>query len=791
VHRWQKYLVRILPFLVFRHPSATVSTPSNFHMISWIMQRGATGELGKKNSWLVGASLRFGFLLLGSLLATFFVVYICFSFNAASTFPVIGTSLYWWILARNILIIFLLHIICLHIAIPNRDRLAMLHFDMKKIDPRLAYVGVFHTIRKGVAWISRRPFRMRWFTTFLSDCILLGLTYAFYAVASIMRAVVNSGDVARILAEVANVYKGLLVLGFIMYSLEFYPKHDPGKAALSQGILLFIIAMNFADFFLFVGEKTSEVGIMRAFSAGAQLFITHSSVLLSAIIGNHHAHAHISPDFPSSGLWKLGIWGLSAGVWATYSVLKESYASDAYWKGNWIPISFPYVLWVLNVLGGVLCLYFAGRYSTKQDESVRLVRLGEHEATILDGSMEDNEHKEHEKLDYDIMLIVITFVLATVYFASEVFTSYALSEFVTMVYWMSSPLAPIGLAVLAATFWWKPPSKPQIALYIALWLASCYMMAIEVAEDCHLTSETPRCCEYPAIVDSNHHFETPHNSPLCLGLIGTDSACLISPFLTESDQVVFPVSFTAVVDTSQSVIIKVSLNGTQVFGDEVSKLSEILVSRTCRERDEAFKIANQTLSTDSGCYGEFLYELTGNVASLCHPVISPYNDCLISVQTTNCAFVKSDALILTPLKSGVGITLGTEAQLLLRERLSRDSEKAESSFYSLFKIIGMAALLECFFTLFGILLKLIFLSECRTSKIGRPSLYFRRRTTVMFEVQNGNLIPNEEILTLSDVAGVTSESLDSRTSDVVDGRHGNDPEISQPPTIEKLSDTNY
>lgn len=73
-----------------------------------------------------------------------------FSFNSPSTFPTLGSSLYWWLFARNVLIILLLHTMCLYVVAPNRDRLAMLYFDMKKIDPDLAYIGVFHRIRKGI-----------------------------------------------------------------------------------------------------------------------------------------------------------------------------------------------------------------------------------------------------------------------------------------------------------------------------------------------------------------------------------------------------------------------------------------------------------------------------------------------------------------------------------------------------------------------------------------------------------------------------------------------------------------
>ena len=86
----------------------------------------------------------------------------------------------------------LLYGLCLYVVTPNKDRLEMRHFDMKKINPDLAYIGVLHRIRQSIAFILRRPFKMRWFTTNLSDHILLGLTYFFYAVTSVMRAVSNA-----------------------------------------------------------------------------------------------------------------------------------------------------------------------------------------------------------------------------------------------------------------------------------------------------------------------------------------------------------------------------------------------------------------------------------------------------------------------------------------------------------------------------------------------------------------------------------------------------------------------
>ena len=749
---WVITLHFLFPFLRFHDPSGeSALEPFKFHqrMMSWILQKKDNKPDGPEKSWLLASSLRFGLLLCGSLLVTFFVVYVCFSFNHPSTFPTVGSALYWWVIARNIIIIVVIHYLCRNVLVVNANRIAMLNFDMKAIDPDLAYVGVFHYVRKVVSFITARPFRVRWFTTFLSDSILLGGAYGAYAIASIMRAVIDSDDISRVLSEAANVYKGFLIFGLVVYSLEFYPKVVPGRQALSQGILLFIISMNFADFFLFVGEKTSENGVIRAFTALAQLFLTHSSVLLSAIIGNHHQHAHLSPDLPLVALWKAFVWFLIVGVWMTYAILHEIYASEDGSQDNWIPQSFSYAVWGVRLGGGLICLLMAIRYARKNDPALQLVRLGDAEATILNKGVkgEEGEQEDESKLDYDIMLILITYTLATIYYSSETFASYSLSEFFSMAQWITSPIGPIGLAVLAATVWWKPPTRPRLFLYLALMMAALLVIAMEVAEDCHLTSETPICCGYPALSDSNHHFEEPHEAPICIGLLAPDSSCLVGGFIGgESNEFVFPVSFSAVADTTRSVSIEVFVNDSLIFKDVVTKVSDIIMTTTCRENSDSYVIGGTTISTQAGCSGDFLYILAGTPANLCNPSTNPTNSCRFEVKTKNCAFVESDILTVVPLTPSISMSFPPEASDLFKERIARETEKPESTFYFLFKLIGLAALIEFYFTVFGVFLKLIFLSECRTAHMVNRKLLFKKRTTVMFGVQHGDLVPNEEVM---------------------------------------------
>jgi hypothetical protein len=228
---------------------------------------------------------------------------------------------------------------------------------------------------------------------------------------------------------------------------------------------------------------------------------------------------------------------------------------------------------------------------------------------------------------------------------------------------------------------------------------------------------------------------------------------------------VLPLAFTAVTDTTESVIFEGSINGTQVLYREIRGIDDLIVARAYREEDKTIVVGNLTLHSESGCFGEYLITIEGSVAEQCNAELNPYNDCQFAVQTSNCAFVKSEPLIITSLAVDEETTLTAEALLLLRERYSRASEKSEATFYSLFKIVGMAALLECFFTLFGVILKW-------TAKVARTSGFYRKRTTV---VQDGNVVAaNEEVLSRVDVdsPGTSNQIVHE---DVEHEQHTNEP----------------
>ena len=744
----------IFPFLVFRSPETRPHfkyAKDGETWVSWILTKAApidrrTGKHPKSLAQL----MRFCALLIGAMLAVLFFVYICFSFNGSSTFPTIGESLYWWLLGRNVFLVVLMHKMCLSVCHPNRERLKLLLFDMQKIDPALAYVGVCHFFRRLASSVMRREFKLRWFTTFLSDSILLTLLYIFFFIYTIMM-IAEKETVARSLAEIVNLYKSALLLGFIICTLEFAPKVSRRKTAIFNGILLFNIAMNLSDFFLLVGEKQGQSSVQRGLGAGAQLFLTHSCVLLAAIISGHHHHTHISPDLPFKGLWKLGCVFSLGGLWFTYGLFKEEYgySYEGEFNHNWIPRSYGYVLWGLNVVGGVICMGFAVMYCYGKHNFLQLVAIGDKAARVIDPDSDPTPQEAEDEggsMDFDIMLIVITFVVASVYYSSEVYGFYALGEYISMLYWICAPVAPIGLATFTAVMWWRPPATTRLSLYVGLLLALCWLISLEIAEDCHLNADVPLCCEYPFVSDSNHHFEQAHEKPICAGVLDTSGNCLVN-ISNVGGEPYIPLQFNSVTETTRGIIVEGTLNGSALMSVQETNVEKMIQTVSCRPEEEIIVVNSAEYVLKPGCYGQYLALVPTAIATQCSEVSA---SCLFTVKTLNCAFIASEELTFRPVIL-TSLSSSEFGSLNLLGRAEQNSDKVDSTFYSLFKTMGMAALLECFFTLFGVVMKLIFLTECRSAKATK--ILFKRRTTVVFEVKDSHEpedapIQQEELVTI-------------------------------------------
>jgi hypothetical protein len=165
--------------------------------------------------------------------------------------------------------------------------------------------------------------------------------------------------------------------------------------------------------------------------------------------------------------------------------------------------------------------------------------------------------------------------------------------------------------------------------------------------------------------------------------------------------------FTSVTASTRAVQISVSLAGFTIFSDIYQDLASIVTSTTCRDQETTYSLidaAGSSLKVVSaaGCFGQYLYALPPAVIDTCRA--SP---CIFSAATLNCAFVSSPPLFFVSSSSAQSYPSSLATQL------GQATDQIESAYYQFYVVIGMAGLVECFFTLLGVFLKLVLVSECQ------------------------------------------------------------------------------
>ena len=704
----QTILTGIFPFLNFKFPNTYPFFAYRRRLeekMSWIFGFEPNDGSAKKG-FLQSDLLRANYLLVlltVCMIAVSCIVFICFSYNPGSSYPQMGDQLFTWLTIRNFTTIVLMHFLCIGTLRPNFDRIKLLGQESNDVK-----IGVFHTMRHLVARIYGTQSTTRWFTTFLSDSILLTITYIFYVIYAIMCAVLYGGAI-RIIYEASNIYRSVLTYGFIVYGLDYAPKNVVSLQPIFGGILLANISFNLGDFFVFIGDKPDQPGFVRAFGAGAQLFITHSCVLLLAFLNGHHKHLHVIGDLPwGRGLIKLLVSSIFAIVWLVYALFYGDYSRnyEGAYLDNWIPMGYPYVLWVLNLLGGVALIIFAMAHAHTSSSDQESTKRRDGDGEVDEGALDE-------------MMILVTFAAACVYYSSQIFGNMSLGENTTLSYWITSPVAPIGLALFAAVVWGKrqvlfSPARSRgglMSLYIAFFLAGAWLSSIEVAEDCHLNSGSPMCCEYPGLPDVNHVMAEEPARPVCGSTSDPDGNCSLISFGEDSTSTTLTLVFTATTAETRAVNVSVYQTSGEsetelLFHDLNQDISSLVKTTTCRNTDSSYHLNGETIQVNQGCYGQYIYSLPRNVSEVCSQKSSA--GCKIYASILNCAFIQGPVLgFLLP--NNMSSSYSTFSSML-----DQPTDRVESAFYQFYVVVGMAALLECFFTLLGVVLKLIFIAECQS-----------------------------------------------------------------------------
>mmetsp|Transcript_26454 Transcript_26454/g.57438 ORF Transcript_26454/g.57438 Transcript_26454/m.57438 type:complete len:1181 (-) Transcript_26454:102-3644(-) len=421
--------------------------------------------------------------------------------------------------------------------------------------------GVFDTLGNFGRRVLCKPAKTRWFTSFLADHLLLwavGVPFGIYQVMLVpvvKQATSTPGLphlpltdhtrlVIQIIRTVGASYGGIMVGGFLMAVLGNFAVPRPGKQLQVFVFLACGLVLWASDFVLMVEEKTHYHGgctpldglnktpTFRLMSALAQIFVTHSSAMLGAVIMGHSSHLKKSPDllwrtfwlklFPVCFIFGFGHMVMVYGM--THGQMHPT-CRHHFWI---LARIYPYVLSSMKICLGIVLLLSAFLHFTDAPEDDPLL-TGNIERTIDDdeADFDDHVHATHSThevhLDYlarlpqyfcyDAVLIMITFTIAILWNIVNIYFAKAQHTYWTLVVHLAELAAPTGLALFAICFWQRPVAKKasqRHLLWVALALGLVSFGHYVYLEDCEVSGYLPACCKYPGLPDFNNHLESGH-----------------------------------------------------------------------------------------------------------------------------------------------------------------------------------------------------------------------------------------------------------------------------------------
>ncbi|KAF4672897.1 hypothetical protein FOL47_011248 [Perkinsus chesapeaki] len=664
-----KVCTLLLPFRIFKYPETAPWALVNGHRHK-LHTRKQEGVQGLFVNVLVVLVLVFG--------ATQVLVFACFSFAKESEFPSYGDGksqserLETVLLVTSVITITALYVVCFFCYKPNYHRIhehGLLHHE------ELNGMGVFQTLRKGVAYLRREKFVKRWFTTFLSDHILLFIVWFCYITYNIMRMVDGSfGWYTHVL----SIWQSIVKSGVLIYMLEYSPVVVRRRSLLATAVIILIIGLQLAEFFVLIYDKSDDADVERTFGSGAQLFMTHSAIMFGAIILGHHMHPGLCPDLRPRSLLKLVGVGIVVAIFVWYCFTREFDHAVGRNQEGWVTVSYPYVLSILQIAGGVLVLLLLWFWHiNRHPQKKSFIKRSTSFAWGVPRDELDINPDSSSPFDYDVSLVVIALVVSNLYYLSEINAAAVQGRWTTFAVAMLSVIAPIALTTFSVVLWRWPPNSRTIfrgGLLVALSLSLCLLFNAESAEDCHLNGVVPSCCirggnrSYTGIISVSYDYKYSRELVFQTIKMGAGDG--------GSDMTVFEKVYDGISDPSVLVCV-----------------------------DESGTIGGQYIQ--AGCSGMFDVDIAEAATSLegCVFGFSPERaNCYVKVFSRNCAYTDSYPLIIYPLLEELPGRIVRKADSLV-------TKKEYSRFYDEFLLVGMAASLELFFTLFGILLKIFILTD--------------------------------------------------------------------------------
>lgn len=340
--------------------------------------------------WLIGLTIIM-YLLLLITEVTFLVQEKNGAYLPVIKSPGVGDHYSYLLLTKRIMELLLMHYLC-RIMEPNKAARREHYRHLELAEPVGVLTDTSRLCRRliGRQLGPRKP--LRWFSSFITDHLLLGTvgtSYIIYVVMSLIEhlsvknmqveqklymANVSSDSFEVLIVEaVVSIYVAVLVVGFLVITLghNVVPKKE--RQSEFVGVLALFIIVWASNFLVVLLDRQIYTSLWvtrkqicpwrRLVAALGQVFITHSTVMLGAVFFGHSEHFTPCPDLEWSTLFRKVLpMVVMTGIFGAWSILAQDFSSHqscARVLFNVFSASWPYVFVTLEVLGGLLLIYLA------------------------------------------------------------------------------------------------------------------------------------------------------------------------------------------------------------------------------------------------------------------------------------------------------------------------------------------------------------------------------------------------------------------------------------------------
>jgi len=412
--------------------------------------------------------------------------------------------------AREVLLLYLLHRLCDDLTEPQQYLQDSSTDDLNLIGEP----GVITWIRQQTCKALGYQYSPKWITTFVADHIILMLTGLGYigsqlSMASLILSANTSHSppcsegmpVVIVAKSISASYIAVLIVGFVWHLLPctIVPRKDKGVNFCIA--TFFLILLWVCEFFrLLYARKMYTVSwrantLQRVLAALGQIFVSHSTVMMGAILLGHSAHFIRSPDISWRMLLRCILPTLTLVMaMAVWQSMRRSVRlfPDCYPRYYSFAMAWPWFHTCLRIFGGVVLLAFVFLGGSKQhDEQARLsiiMRMDTSSGHSLIASL----------FDYDSALVFFTTCMALVWDLVHMFEG----RWFTRSAHALGIAGPTGLALFTMNAWRRPQRvmmgrHAQRLGWFALFSALTWLVTFEEMEDCHISSSAPMCCSHP------------------------------------------------------------------------------------------------------------------------------------------------------------------------------------------------------------------------------------------------------------------------------------------------------